>query len=109
MSDPRIPVMFGARGAAGAEDGLLLEGRGTDGPGVAWFSLPKAAHVLGCACCPPRNAAGQALGRLFLARARGESVFFRRVVAVVTSEAGRAAVLAALEGDPLASAAFRGE
>jgi len=100
--------VFGARAVAGAEDGLLLEGVGADGPGVAWFSVPKAAHVLGCACCPPRNAAGQALGRLFLARARGESVFFRRVVVVVKSEAGRDAVLAALEGDPLASAAFVG-
>jgi len=107
MGDRRIPVVFGPRAAAGPSDALLLEGVGADGPGVAWFRLPKASHVLGCACCPPRNAAGQALGRLFLARGRGDGLFFGRVVVVVTSEAGRAAVLAALEGDALASGAFR--
>lgn len=112
MTDSRIPLVFLtaeelAQTPQGPRDALLREGTGADGAGVAWFTLPKANHVLGCACCPPRNAAGQALGRLFLARGRGECCHFNRVLAVLRTEAARQAILAALEGDMLASAAFR--
>jgi hypothetical protein len=105
--DARIPLVFADEASAGANDAVLLEGEGEPGAGRDYF-MP-ADHPVGCACCAPRNGAGMALARLMLARGRGQGVFFRRVVAVTCSEAGRAAVAAALEADPLASACFRGE
>lgn len=106
MSDGRIPVVIG--GAAGDGDAVLLEGEGPLPPGAASarFTLAGGGHAIGCACCVPRSDAGRALGRLFLARARGEVAAFGRVV-VVASEEGRAAVEAAVGGDVLASARFR--
>ena len=41
----------------------------------------RRATSLGCACCAPRNAAGRALASLLQSRARGQTPFFRRVVA----------------------------
>lgn len=121
----RIPVVFG-RGTDGATAG------GTDGAELAWlveagvrmaegvspvatFSAPEApdaapdaarGHAAFCACCVPRGAAAAALGRLFLARARGEVAFFSRL-AVAATPAGEAAVRAALAGDPLVRARYR--
>ena len=87
--DPRIPVVFaGATQAASmllADDAVLVE----DGvlfvcPGpVGRFTLGAPAHVIGCRCCAGRTAPAQALTAMFLARARGEGIFFRRVIAVV--------------------------
>jgi hypothetical protein len=48
------------------------------------------------------------LGRLFLARVRGELPWFRGVVAVTRSEAGADAVRAALVDDVVTAARFRG-
>jgi len=105
-ADTRLALVFGAAADARPGDALLMEGRGADGPGRAWFSV-TALHAAGCPCCAPRNAAGQALSRLLLARARGDGIFFSRVVAVVVTPEGRAAVLAALETDPIVSAWLR--
>ncbi len=107
MGDGRIPVVLG--GVAGKGDAVLLEGEGVLPAGVAAarFMVSAGGHAIGCACCVPRSDAARALGRLFLARARGEVAAFRRVVAVTTSEAGRAAVKAAVAGDVVASARFR--
>ena len=107
--DVRIPLIFGEAGDAGAEDALLIAGdAAAAGGAVAWFDASAATgHAAGCACCMPRHAAGQALSRLLLARARGEVRFFRRVVAVVPEAAARQAVLDALTGDPIASGCFR--
>ncbi len=105
--DGRIPVLLAGAEAAGAGDAVLLEGDGALPPGAAErFSAAAGSHALGCVCCVPRSDAARALARLFLARARGE-VAFRRVVAVTSSPAGRAAVAAAVAGDVLASARFR--
>lgn len=105
MSDGRIPVVIG--GAAGEGDAVLIEGDGALPAGTAArFTLAAGGHAIGCACCAPRSDAGRALGRLFLARARGEVAAFGRVV-VVASEEGRAAVEAAVGGDVVASARFR--
>jgi hypothetical protein len=101
--DARIPVVFGAPGAAGAEDVVLLEG---EGAGPARWTHVAAGHPAGCACCKPRGAAAEALGRLFLARARGEVPFFRRVVASGSPDA-QAALAEAVANDPVASAYFR--
>jgi hypothetical protein len=100
-----LPLIFADATEAHLDDALLLEGKGLAQPGRDYFSVTEG-HVIGCACCAPRNGAGMALSRLLLARARGQGVFFRRVVAVTKSEAGRAAVLHALANDPLASACF---
>ncbi len=106
MSDGRIPVVIG--GAAGEGDAVLLEGDGALPAGTAArFTLAGAGHAIGCACCMPRSDAGRALGRLFLARARGEVAAFGRVVVVAASDEGRAAVEAAVGGDVVASARFR--
>jgi hypothetical protein len=109
-TDTRLGLLFGTAADAGPQDALLLEGRGADAPGRAWFTVtaPHAPlHTGGCACCAPRNEAGQALARLWLGRARGEGPFFARVVAVTATAAGRDAVVSALAADPLASACFR--
>ncbi len=106
MGDGRIPVVLG--GVGGEGDAVLLEGEGALPAGAAArFVVSEGGHTFGCACCVPRSDAGRALGRLFLARARGEVAAFGRVVAVTTSEAGRAAVEAAVAGDVVASARFR--
>lgn len=106
MADARVPVVFAAPERAGAEDALLLDAgqavAGQDGAvpvGAACVvvRLPALAfgHRIGCVCCVPRGAAAEALGRLFLARARGEVGFFRRVVVSVADAASvREAVLA---------------
>jgi len=108
--DARIGVRFGAAADAGPEDALLIEGDSpADRPAVARFPLPVriAAHPPGCLCCAPRGPAAQALGRLFLARARGELPWFRSVVAVTRSAAGADAVRAALADDVVTTARFR--
>lgn len=112
MSDGRIGVRFGAAGDAGPEDALLIEGKAlADRPAAAWFRLPVriAAHPVGCTCCAPRGPVAEALGRLFLARARGELPWFRSVVAVAHSAAGAEAVRAALVGDVVTAARFRAD
>ncbi len=116
--DSRLIVRFAGVAEAGATVALLVE----DGPApsdppqgnvpmgaapVARFALPATSHVFGCACCLPRGPVAVALGRLFLARARGEAPLFDTVLAVTHSAAGRAAVHAALEGDVVTRARFR--
>ena len=106
-TDARLPVVFGDFSTAGPDDALLIEGEAPApaGAAVARFAAgPRPWHAVGCACCVPRAAAAAALGRLYLARARGEVAFFRRVVAVVHDPG---AVRAALAADALAAARFR--
>lgn len=97
--DARVPVLIGRAEDAGAGDAVLAEG------GAAWGTL--GGHAADCACCAPRGAAASELAALFLARARGEVPFFRRVVAVPAGEAGAAAIRAALRDDPFVSGRFR--
>ncbi len=108
--DARIPLVFADAAEAGPDDAVLREGEGAAAQGRDWFEAgAETAHPIGCACCAPRNAAGIALARLLLARGRGHGPLFRRVIVVTRTEAGRRAVQAALDGDPLASACFRNE
>jgi hypothetical protein len=122
VGDARIGVRFGLAEDAGPEDALLIEdeapaagiasrdgGAPADRPVIARFSLPAPVptHPLGCICCAPRGPVAEALGRLFLARARGESPWFRCVVAVTHSAAGADAVRAALTADVVTTARFR--
>ncbi|MBW4091979.1 MAG: hypothetical protein HIU82_12865 [Proteobacteria bacterium] len=121
--DARLQIGFGTADQAGPETALLIEGDAPApaGVAVARFVLApvvvapvvvapvvvaEAVHPAGCACCAPRGPAAEALGRLFLERARG-GVLFREVIAVVRGPAGAAAVRAAVAGDPLVSARFR--
>jgi hypothetical protein len=107
--DARIPVAPGDGQPPGPTTALLIEG-GAPAPGpqpVARFTLPEGGHPAGCACCAPRGPVAEALGRLFLARARGECPWFNEVVALANSEAGRQAIRQALQDDPLVSARFR--
>jgi hypothetical protein len=108
--DARVPVRFAAPDQVGADDALLIEGGAPapSGHAVARFVLPEApTHPIGCACCLPRGPVAEALTRLFLTRVRGEVGFFRAVLALPASEAGEAAIRAALADDPLVSARFR--
>lgn len=108
--DSRVVVRFGTVDQAGAETALLIEG---DPPAplgcpMARFVLGAglAGHAPGCACCVPRGPVADALGRLFLDRARG-GAWFREVVAVVRGPAAEAAVRAAVTGDVVVRARFR--
>ncbi len=94
MFDARIPVVFGSSRGAQEGDAVLADVSG-GAPG----------HDAGCACCVARAPAAQALGHLFMQRARGEVAFFRRVL--VDGRDAEAAVRAALQSDPVAAARFR--
>ena len=108
--DDRVPVRFGSAEVAGQDEALLVEGDTGVPPGHAGarFRLGPGltGHPFGCACCVPRGPVAEALGRLFLARARGEVAFFRSVVVVATPE-GEAAVRAALAEDQVSAGRFR--
>jgi len=111
--DARLQVGFGTADQAGPETALLIEGDAPAPAGVpvarfelARFALAPGGHPAGCTCCAPRGPAAEALGRLFLERARG-GVLFREVIAVVRGPDGAAAVRAAVAADPLVSARFR--
>jgi hypothetical protein len=109
--DDRVPVRFGAADIAMPEEALLVEGNAPmpAGQPVARFQLVPSliGHPIGCACCTPRGPVAEALGRLFVARARGEVAFFRSMVAVVTTSGGRTAVRAALAQDQVCAGRFR--
>lgn len=109
--DDRVPVRFASADAAARDEALLVEGEAPmpAGHAVARFRLAPGliGHPVGCACCTPRGPVSEALGRLFLARARGEVAFFRSVVAVVATPAGEAAVRAALAEDQVSAGRFR--
>jgi hypothetical protein len=116
--DARVPVGFGALAEGSPEVALLIEGAATPAPpgvAVARFEAGEgkvegvAPHAAGCACCVPRHPVADALRRLFQARARGEVPFFRRVVAVCTTDRGTELVDVALALDPTARAWFRRE
>ncbi|HTR17566.1 MAG TPA: hypothetical protein VMI52_11110 [Acetobacteraceae bacterium] len=110
--DARIPVLVTrAPAAPGPEDALLVEADAA-GPeahpaSAGRFTVAASGHTAGCACCPPRSEVARALTRLFQARARGETPFFRQVVVVVAGEEGAASVGRALREDPLVSACYR--
>jgi hypothetical protein len=106
--DARIPIVFRADAVCAPETALLLEGDAPaqDGAVVVRFAPGLGRHAADCTCCVARGAVAEALGQLFLARAKGEVGFFR-AVAVVCGEIGRAEVLAALAADPVVSARFR--
>jgi hypothetical protein len=68
---------------------------------------PGETHPAGCACCAGRPAAAAALDALFQARVRGRCPWFERVVALVPSAAGQAALATALRTDAVTAARFR--
>jgi hypothetical protein len=108
--DARVPVAFGDAVEVTPETALLVEGDAAvpEGAIAMHFTVPAPGsdHPAGCACCIPRGPAAEALTRLFLGRARAELPWFGRVH-VIAAAAGRQAVLAALEEDPVVSARFR--
>jgi hypothetical protein len=107
LTDDRVPVRFGD---PEADEAMLVEGEATirSGRPAARFRLSPAmaGHPTGCTCCVPRGPVAEALGRLFLARARGEVAWFRSV-AVLATPAGEAAVRAALAEDQVSAGRFR--
>ena len=102
--DARIPVAFGLAADLRAEDALLTDQAIDLAVPTARLVGGAVGHAASCLCCVPRSQVGDALGRLFQARARGETVFFRRVLAIVDDAE---AVRAAVRGDRLAAAWFR--
>jgi hypothetical protein len=106
-TDDRVTVRFGSPEAGEA---ALVEGDAPapSGQPTARFHLKSglAGHVPGCACCVQRGPAAEALGRLFLARARGEVAWFR-TVAVLATPAGEAAVRAEVARDQVSAGRFR--
>lgn len=105
--DARLPVRFGVLADAREGDAVLLPAGAVPPAGRAVAVLDAGpGHPGGCACCPPRNAAAQALGTLFLRRAKGEGPLFRAVLAAV-GPADAAAVRAALAEDALVAGRYR--
>jgi hypothetical protein len=107
-SDARIPIVFG--GEPSPDDAILVED-GRDMPETGYavrFAVAggQPGHVIGCACCSLRGPAADALGRIFMARARGEAPFFGRVV-VLASVDGETAIREALTGDVVTRARYR--
>lgn len=117
--DARIPLTLvgdaGALAAAlagGAPAAVLAEAPPPEAlpagaTALVSFDPFDPSHAAGCACCGGRNPAALALDRLFQARVRGATGWFTRVVAWVESDAARAAVAAALDGDAVTAARFR--
>jgi hypothetical protein len=107
--DARIPVVFATDPSEAApDDALLLEADAPAPQGALAARFAAGAdHAPACACCTGRSAAARALSDLFLARARGQAPFFKRVCVVSASAEGRDAVMEALTGDVLASGWFR--
>ena len=103
--DARVPVRFGSVADAAEGDAVLIEGD-APAPGCPVVRFGTTDHPAGCACCVPRSGAAQALSALFLARAKGETPFFRRVLAVAGPN-GEAAVRAALQADAMVAGCFR--
>lgn len=107
--DARIPVIFvdpdHLAAAQRADDATLIEAGFAvpSGGYVSAFTLSAAAHALGCRCCAGRSPPAQGLVTMYLARARGECMFFRRVIAVVRD---RALVRRLLEDDVTVRARF---
>ena len=90
-----IPVVLG-----GVEDAA------TDDVTLPLPSAEADGHPFGCLCCRPRGQLGRELGRLFSARARGEVVFFRRVMLLGPATAAPD-VARQIAADPVAAARFR--
>lgn len=112
--DARIPVVFAPEALAGPGDALLSEAGADNGdvpgwsPGLVHIAIPagQPGHGAACACCAPRGAIAETLHRMFLARARGETAAFRRVV-VSAGKDGRARVREALVRDPFLAGRYR--
>ncbi|WP_135466299.1 hypothetical protein [Crenalkalicoccus roseus] len=105
ITDPDdLPAALAGRPAA-----LLAEAPGPPSPlaAAAAAFAPGESHPAGCACCAGRPPAAAALDALFQARVRGRCPWFERVVALVPSAAGRAALAAALRTDAVTAARFR--
>jgi len=106
--DHRLAVRFGP--PASDEAVLVEEGQSAPfGHTVVWFRLAPPArlgHPMHCLCCVPRGPVAEALGRLFLSRARNEVPWFR-AVAVIASARGQGAVRAALAEDQVSAGRFR--
>jgi hypothetical protein len=110
LADSRIPLHFGALSEMRDGDAVLIEGSGIVPAGVPaarFRSETVGLHGLGCPCCAPREGAAIALHRLYLEQARSPRPLFSRVLAVTTSEQGRAAVLAAVRQDRVVASWFR--
>jgi hypothetical protein len=108
LIDARVPVVFGELDAAMEDDAMLIEAE-TMPQGRVGISFQPGPGVLaaGCACCTPRGPLAQALGDMFMSRAKGSVPSFRRVIAIAATAEGRATMLAALTEDPVCAARFR--
>jgi hypothetical protein len=109
--DARIPVVFANVATAGPDDALLAEEEAPPvgkAPPVGEAPSPRSAsHGATCTCCVPRSAIAETLFRLFLARARAETPFFRRVVVAAAGPEAETRVRLAIEGDIFLSGRYR--
>ncbi|MDB5370859.1 MAG: hypothetical protein JWP20_2417 [Roseomonas sp.] len=110
--DARTPVRLLAAATEAPAGAVVLAEDGAPLPAgtmrVERYATPvPGPHPIGCACCQPRNPVAIALDRLFLARTRSETPWFKEVVALAHTAAGRAAVVAALAEDSVTVARFR--
>ena len=71
------------------------------------FTPSPNGHLAECGCCKGRDAVSEALDRLFQARIRGRSPWFKEVLAVTHSGPAQEAITTALANDPLTRSRFR--
>ena len=101
---PKVAVVGGSLDIGKSNCLQLISAHVRGLPFVVIAPAAVADHAPGCACCLPRPPVAAALGGLFLARARGEVPFFRRVVVVVADDVQ---IRTEIAGDPLVSGRFR--
>ncbi|MFH5925024.1 hypothetical protein [Roseomonas xinghualingensis] len=76
---------------------------------LAELGAEPSAHPAACACCAGRPPMAQALDRLFLARVKGQTKWFDRVVALLPDEPARQALASALRDDAVTASRYRPE
>jgi hypothetical protein len=75
----------------------------------ARFDPRVPAHAIACHCCSGRTPMAQALDRLFLARVKGRTPWFRQVVALLPAAEARDALAATLRDDAVTAGRYRAE
>ena len=120
FADGRIPVLLVADEAAMAASladrpgaAILAEAAPPALPpgavAMAGLGPATAAHPAACACCAGRPPFALALDHLFLARVKGRTPWFDRVVALLPGAAARDALAAALREDAVTAGRYRAE
>ncbi|MBP0444133.1 hypothetical protein J8J14_05020 [Roseomonas sp. SSH11] len=120
FADGRIPVTVvadeaGLAASLAARPGAAILAEAPPSPLPAGavvaggFRAEPGPHPMACHCCAGRGPFAQALDALFLARVKGQSEWFSRVVALLPSMEAREALADTLRQDAVVASRFRAE